>query len=334
MRETKFSSTLTGLVRQAASSRTRKVICGELGISTSLLSQLENGKVKPGFDNLLRFAEHFRVSLDYLVYGDSAAASGAVSPEVVDSTYRFLDTRLETLAAQFERRQWLLSKISAIMMKTLEEAVNEATGGLTYNTNGSAAGFLDDQSALTLEEHATDIGIFTTDFSYDVMVESDGTIVPGKFFPVVVKNIRDRNCKYRFLLPNTRDWTAHIEGFLNLLVKAVGDKAHTNCRCEVADRTLISGLGVCTLDMAALERNAPLLATHISDHIYNNGMIAYIIPPTKLVHGDLLVAKDYVSDAHKLFNESWNSAAASKKKRDQNFRLTPPETRSGRANSS
>lgn len=61
----------------------QKSLAAVLGITPSVISQYEKGKAMPGYDVMLKIADHFQVSVDYLL-GRDETASG---------TERWLDTK-------------------------------------------------------------------------------------------------------------------------------------------------------------------------------------------------------------------------------------------------
>lgn len=46
--------------------QSQKETAAALGITTRQYQRFESGEQRPGFDNLIRIADHFRVSLDWL----------------------------------------------------------------------------------------------------------------------------------------------------------------------------------------------------------------------------------------------------------------------------
>ena len=44
----------------------------ELSMSQNTISRYENGEREPGIDELIRIADYFNVSLDYLLYGEKS----------------------------------------------------------------------------------------------------------------------------------------------------------------------------------------------------------------------------------------------------------------------
>lgn len=50
-----------------------KQLTSELGISSTSFTDWNKGKGSPSLDAIIRFAEYFQVSLDYLVFGNDSA---------------------------------------------------------------------------------------------------------------------------------------------------------------------------------------------------------------------------------------------------------------------
>ena len=62
---TEFSKTLSMLRQEKGISQ--RSVAAALGVSQALLSHYENGAREPGFDFLIRAAEYYGVSTDYLL---------------------------------------------------------------------------------------------------------------------------------------------------------------------------------------------------------------------------------------------------------------------------
>lgn len=60
---------------QKRSGMNQKDLTSLLGISSSAFTEWNKGKTKPGLKPLVKFSEHFNVSLDWLVFGDESENS-------------------------------------------------------------------------------------------------------------------------------------------------------------------------------------------------------------------------------------------------------------------
>src|SRR4051812_7327275 len=81
-RPIKLDEMLARLIEQQGYSRARKIVCKEVGISTSALAQYMKRPpteeerahgaraVRPSFEILVALADFFAVSLDYLIFGE------------------------------------------------------------------------------------------------------------------------------------------------------------------------------------------------------------------------------------------------------------------------
>ena len=74
---------------------TGKELAGQLGISTSYLSEMENGKKMPPFDMLQTYASIFQVKLSTLVLfmeqeGDNQTSKITTRTKTKDTLFRFM----------------------------------------------------------------------------------------------------------------------------------------------------------------------------------------------------------------------------------------------------
>ena len=46
---------------------TQKVVAEAIGVSVNQIVRFESGEQKPGFDNLWKLADHFQVTVDFLM---------------------------------------------------------------------------------------------------------------------------------------------------------------------------------------------------------------------------------------------------------------------------
>jgi transcriptional regulator with XRE-family HTH domain len=60
-----FSERLKFLRKKA--NETQPVLAAAIGVSTKQIVRFESGEQKPGFDNLWKLADHFQVTVDFLM---------------------------------------------------------------------------------------------------------------------------------------------------------------------------------------------------------------------------------------------------------------------------
>lgn len=71
-----------------------KYVLGELGISTSFLSEWKKGKIKsPQFEKIVLFSIFFNVSMDYLTFGETKFSDLSTDERDIINVYRQLDEK-------------------------------------------------------------------------------------------------------------------------------------------------------------------------------------------------------------------------------------------------
>ena len=101
------------LLRQEKKISQRKA-AGELGVSQALLSHYENGVREPGLSFVVRAADYYGVSADFLLGRTMARDGGAILAEdlarrdmddvpIDESNYEELAARIDAYIAEFER---------------------------------------------------------------------------------------------------------------------------------------------------------------------------------------------------------------------------------------
>jgi transcriptional regulator with XRE-family HTH domain len=60
-------------------------ICRATGIKPSAYSQYESGRSRPNLDDMIRYAEAFHVTLDWIYRGDPAGLPMRIAREVLKS---------------------------------------------------------------------------------------------------------------------------------------------------------------------------------------------------------------------------------------------------------
>lgn len=93
-----FGSTLSGLRQEKHLSQ--RVVAKELGVSQAVLSHYENGVREPGLDFVVRAAEYYRVSTDYLLGRTVMREDFAVAPQALTKL------RMDEESGQKETREF------------------------------------------------------------------------------------------------------------------------------------------------------------------------------------------------------------------------------------
>ena len=327
----KLHDVLTRLLTEGGFSGTRKQVCAAVGISPSALSQMARGQTKPSLDTLVRLADFFRVSLDYLVLGEQpvpAAPAADYGPLA-----RSIDLSLARLQAQSDERVDLVARIG----RALAEQIEHVARGVA-STSPSLAGVLKDEETMLLEAYSVQTWIFSMNLHYDIILTPDpppapaaeasgeparsggvdgaattgggaGVEAAGRFLPVVAQNL-SRGRRYRFLLPAAvRDWRPVVQSYRTLLTKDLpnAQAVLNNCPFRATPGPGVAGYGLYQLDLAGLEREAPLLLAQVR-HAVREGWLGYIIPPSRELQADALMDRLHLEQARRTFAELWRKA--------------------------
>jgi hypothetical protein len=145
----------------------------------------------------------------------------------------------------------------------------------------------------------------------DQPVATDGAPAEaaGRFLPVVAKNL-SRGRRYRFLLPAAvRDWRPVVQSYRALLTRDLPNAQSVlhNCPFRATPGPVVAGYGLYQLDLAGLEREAPLLFAQVR-HAVSEGWLGYVIPPSRELQADALMDRLHLEQARRAFAELWRRA--------------------------
>lgn len=116
-----FKERLNHLIeeREIAHSKLAKAI----EVSTALISKYTSGKTKPSYDNFIKIAEFFDVSLDYLVGREEAPSQSNEQ----DQFYELINM-IEILKKKNPEENYLIEKLKSVVEKMNENAPNDILG--------------------------------------------------------------------------------------------------------------------------------------------------------------------------------------------------------------
>ena len=321
----KLHEILTRLLTEGGFSGTRKQVCAAVGISPSALSQMARGQTKPSLETLVRLADFFRVSLDFLVLGEQPATPAPATD--YGPLARYIDLSLARLQGQSDERVELVARIGRALAEQIEDVAREVAA-----TSPSLAGVLKDEETMLLEAYSVQTWIFSMNLHYDIILTPDprptaetlesgdsgagatatpaaGVEAAGRFLPVVAKNLA-RGRHYRFLLPTAvRDWRPVVQRYRTLLTRDLpnAQAVLSNCPFRATPSPCVAGFGLYQLDLASLEQEAPLLFAQVR-HAVREGWLGYLIPPSRELQADALMDRLHLEHARQTFAELWRRA--------------------------
>src|SRR5580692_10410387 len=191
-REVKFGRMLEHLIEHSEYRRNRKKISSRLGISGAALSQYIRQQNLPSFGRLLAIADLFEVSLDYLVYGQSAGG-GVTDPGPL---YRYVDHALADVQARGSRHTAVVARIGRV----LADRINTVAEELAAMPTATREGLIQDDELLRLERYCHQCDLVSLNLEFNV-IHAAGGLAPGRFLSVVAANL-ENDATYRFILPH------------------------------------------------------------------------------------------------------------------------------------
>jgi transcriptional regulator with XRE-family HTH domain len=159
----KLHDILTRLLTEGGFSGTRKQVCAAVGISPSALSQMARGQTRPSLETLVRLADFFRVSLDYLVLGEQPVPPASATD--YGPLARYIDLSLARLQAQSDERVDLVARIGRALAEQIERVAGEVA-----SASPSLAGLLRDEETMLLEAYSVQTWIFSMNLHYDIIL--------------------------------------------------------------------------------------------------------------------------------------------------------------------
>jgi transcriptional regulator with XRE-family HTH domain len=300
-REVKFGRMLEHLIEHSEYRRNRKKISSRLGISGAALSQYIRQQNLPSFGRLLAIADLFEVSLDYLVYGQSAGG-GVTDPGPL---YRYVDHALADVQARGSRRTAVVARIG----RMLADRIDTVAGELAENPIEMHAGLMQDEELLQLERYSRQCDLVSLNLEFDIIQAESGP-VPGRFLSVVAANL-ENGASYRFILPQDRRWDDTVGACRQLLARQIGgDRVRENCAFRLTAAPVLTGILLYRLDTIRLAAEDSALYAQIQDYLSDDVWLGCVIRPNNDSNSDMLMDAAHARRARNAFNVMWSSGLA------------------------
>lgn len=287
MREVKLAATLKHLVDDGEYRGNRRQVCADLGITTAALSQYINGQTTPSVEKLVALADLFKVSLDYLMFGEDVVAGPSGELEY-GPLARYVEVGVDSLRADIAAQSAFVAKIGMILSETMAEQIDAAAQAAAKRPS-TLQGMLDREQILELERYSLASTIVAVDLADDI-VEVNSNIERGvtasNTIAIVAENIAKKRTYHYVLSPSMRDTDSIIERYQALLrrhnlrgrqnLRAADLK---RCTFTVADDEIFVSFGLYELDVASFRQQSPILYQYLEPYIGNDGRIGYIESP-------------------------------------------------------
>ncbi|QXQ14551.1 helix-turn-helix domain-containing protein [Skermania piniformis] len=266
-------------------------MCDELGVTPAALSQYINGHTTPSLDKLVAFADLFKVSLDYLIFGEDAIGGpgGALD---YGPLARLFELNMANVRTDIANQSAYVTKIGSILSAQVANAAMAVAKRPT-----APEGMLDYQQSLELERFSTASTIVTMNLTDDILEIENGVeegFFASGFLAVIAQNLA-RGGTYRFVLsPEMPNRTATVERYRALLIRhgVPADVDLDRCRFGVAREQFYVGFCIFTVDVAEMRAQSPILHHYLTEYGYlsADGEIGYLEPISSGWHVPLMDA--------------------------------------------
>lgn len=281
--------------------RNRVALAEQAHVSPSAISQYVCGRATPSLDVLVKLAEIFDVSLDYLVLGREPAGP---PPELGYLTGHF-EAHIRSARVQEAALHDLTAHIGAEIGGKIASLVRSTAEELSAAGMG-IAGMLSPTEVAMLERCDAQTTIVTSDLSSEVVVLADdgneSAAAPSMYSRVVAENIAEGN-RYEYIVPDDPELRRTAALLRQELVRLTGLDTSTmdkRLRIRHVSRGCIPAFVIHHVVMQRIADRAPSLADRITRFVYpdptNNqmGFVATITPASSSNQYFSLIIKENV----------------------------------------
>jgi transcriptional regulator with XRE-family HTH domain len=304
VRDVKFSEILLSLLTSSSPTVTRKKLASQIGVSEGTVSHYVNGRVRPSFETLLRIADFFNVSLDYLVHGERAP-SVALAEDTLGLRSEMMRAMAESLEHSGRQRD-LIVRVNQRLYQEVERVAREVLGA---PQNTGPVGMISEPEAMAVEACATRVQVMARQAPADL---ADGQTAPGPFFQTMTDNMR-RGVAYQYLFYGKRTTFVPYATQLRDLLRTQdvrSDVLAENLAFRSVDADLITGVCVYTVDRAMLERREPILWERFRDDGLFGSTFVYISIRHKDAPGGVVLDAAHAEACQRILGRDWRQAAS------------------------
>jgi transcriptional regulator with XRE-family HTH domain len=295
-RRVAFETVLLDLLDSSAIAGNRKKLARAVGVNEATISHYLKGRIKPSFGTLVRIADFFNVSLDYLVFGERPQAHAPDDPVGIRAQIRRAVVETSDLSG---RHLDMVTRISRRLQTKIDEAARDLA---REGENQGPVGFVTDAEAIGMEACITRMRIMTRLFQSDT---NEGE--PGAFFEVVLANLQ-LGRPYQYLLYGDREtWRPAVESFRRLVVSSgvPGEMAREYLQFRCLAQELVSSVCILDLDLALIKRREPILWERHQDNTSADGTWAYLSIERADAQGGVTIEPIYLQSTLRQFSRDW-----------------------------
>jgi transcriptional regulator with XRE-family HTH domain len=298
-RRVELEATLRNLLDSPGLAGNRKKLARALHVNEATISHYLHGRIRPSFETLVRIAEYFDVSLDYLVFGEIPQPQPPDDPVGVRAQIRRAIVESSDLSG---RHLDIFTRIS----RRLEAKIDAVARELAEESEGwGPVGFVTDAEAIGMESCITRMRIMTRKFQSDA---HDGE--PGAFFEVVAANLRSGR-PYHYLLYGDREaWVPEVESLRELVARSgvPVEISRDMLQFRWRNEELVSSVCILDLDIPLIKRREPILWERHQANISPVGIWAYLSIERSDAQGGVTIEPLYLDSTLRQFARDWATA--------------------------
>ena len=132
---------------------------------------------------------------------------------------------------------------------------------------------------------------------------------------IVAQNLA-RGRSYQFLLPlqMREDWWMVVDSYRNMLFQRCPNAAvRESCQFKCTSGPVMVGAGFYHLDIAALERDQPILYQQVLTKVDTDGWVGYILPASDQLQADCVMDREHLKNGKSVFDNLWKHAKEPRK---------------------
>jgi len=295
-RSVEFETILRDLLGSMAIAGGRKKLARAVEVREATISHYLHGRIRPSFETLVRIADFFNVSLDYLVFGERPRAQAQDDPAGLRTQVR---RAMAETSDQSGRHLDMVTRISRRLQTKIDEAARDL---VEHGENLGPVGFVTNAEAIGIESCITQIRIMTRLFQSDI---NEGE--PGAFFDVVIANLR-LGRPYQYLLYGDRDfWRPEVETFRRLVTEGgvPVELSQESLQFRWLSQELVSAVCILDLDLPLMKRQEPILWERHQRNVSAGGTWAYLSVERADAQGGMTIEPLYLESTLRQFERDW-----------------------------
>ena len=297
----KFTEILIELIESQNFSKNK--VASALDITPSALTHYLSGETLPRLDVLIRMAEYFKVSLDYLVLGK--AAEDRMAEEQM-----YFTNMMATSVIRAQERDETYHRLYTRIAELLRQEIKDATHKAYSEFDEIGANLILEKEMLELERHTRASDAVAFEMWDDIVIdEASSDIHLGAFFHAVVENLRRSDLKYQYRLlysHQSRKMMQRItQSYRRTLRQYCSASAINRYSIGFTKYPLFTGCVLYHLLPNELEAHQPVLFEQVKNSIDDDGWLGCVTSSATIPQSNIIMDLKYLRIARQSFEQMW-----------------------------